>query len=59
MSSNTKAFFDYVDGNQQALIERLAEAVSIPSVSGDPKHRPDVFKMADWVESQLKALNVT
>lgn len=53
-----KPVFDYVDANADALIARLSEAVAIPSVSGDAKYRPDVFKMADWLESQLKALGV-
>ena len=26
------------------------------SVSGDPAHRPDVFKMADFLVAELKAL---
>ena len=28
------------------------------SVSGDPKHRPDVFKMGSWLQSQLESLGV-
>lgn len=27
-------------------------------ISGDPTHRPDVFKMADWLNAELKGLGV-
>lgn len=50
--------FEYVDANSASLIQRLKEAVAIPSVSGDAKYRPDVFKMADWLDAQLQALGV-
>jgi len=36
----------------------LAEAVEIPSVSGDAAHRPEVFRMADWLQARLEKLEV-
>lgn len=27
-------------------------------MSGDPKHRPDVFKMGSWLQGQLDSLGV-
>ncbi|KAJ6587365.1 glutamate carboxypeptidase [Mycena sp. CBHHK59/15] len=50
---------NYIDANADAFIARLAEAVSIPSISGDPARRPDVIKMAHWLDAQLRAAGVT
>lgn len=36
----------------------LREAVEIPSVSGDAEHRPEVFRMADWLQARLEKLEV-
>ncbi|TFY83237.1 hypothetical protein EWM64_g777 [Hericium alpestre] len=51
-------FLKFVDGNEEAFIQRLASAVEIPSISGDPVHREDVFRMASFLESQLQAYGV-
>ncbi|KAF4726210.1 Metallopeptidase M20, partial [Perkinsus olseni] len=37
-----KAFYEWVDLNQDVFIARLAECVAIPGVSGDPAKRPQV-----------------
>ncbi|EIN06612.1 CNDP dipeptidase [Punctularia strigosozonata HHB-11173 SS5] len=49
---------EYIDSNVDKFIDRLAEAVAIPSVSGDASHREDVFKMASWLERQLNSYGV-
>jgi Cys-Gly metallodipeptidase DUG1 len=51
-------FLNYVDSNADAFIKRLADAVAIPSISGDATHRQDVFAMAEWLNSQLKQVGV-
>ncbi|TFK29507.1 CNDP dipeptidase [Coprinopsis marcescibilis] len=51
-------FLNYIDSNADAFIQRLADAVAIPSISGDAKYRQEVFKMADWLNAQLKAVGV-
>lgn len=53
------AWTEWIAKNEAHLIERLAEAVAIPSISADPAHRPDVFQMATWLSSQLTALSVS
>lgn len=53
------AFFNQVDKNQSAYIDRLAEAVQIPSVSGDAKYRKHVFEMADWLKAELEKIGAT
>ncbi|KXN88424.1 Cys-Gly metallodipeptidase DUG1 [Leucoagaricus sp. SymC.cos] len=52
-------FIDYVDKSTGVFIQRLKEAVEIPSVSGDASRRPDVIRMANWINDQLKAVGVT
>ncbi|EPQ54997.1 CNDP dipeptidase [Gloeophyllum trabeum ATCC 11539] len=52
-------FTEFVDANADKFIQRLADAVAIPSVSGEPNHRQDVVKMAQWLDGQLKSLGVT
>ncbi|KAL0945990.1 hypothetical protein HGRIS_012268 [Hohenbuehelia grisea] len=51
-------FLQFVDQNADAFIQRLAEAVAIPSISCEVPRRPDVVKMAHWLDGQLKALGV-
>jgi Cys-Gly metallodipeptidase DUG1 len=51
-------FLKYIDDNADGFIKRLVDAVAIPSISGDPSHRKDVFAMADWLNAQLKQVGV-
>jgi len=53
-----EAWREWITSNEDVLIDRLAKAVEIPSVSGDAKHRDDCFKMAEWMKKQLEALKV-
>ncbi|KAF9040057.1 hypothetical protein BJ165DRAFT_1495105 [Panaeolus papilionaceus] len=53
-----QAFLDYIDSNAEKFIQRLAEAVAIPSVSGEWEHREDVLAMAGWLEATLQSLGV-
>ncbi|VDM43046.1 unnamed protein product [Toxocara canis] len=45
-----------IDANKQRFIERLREAVAIPSVSADPAHRPDVVRMVEFAKKELEKL---
>jgi len=51
-------FLNFVDTNKDRFIQRLARAVEIPSVSGDPAYRDDVIRMASSLETQLKQYGV-
>ncbi|TPX59946.1 hypothetical protein PhCBS80983_g02120 [Powellomyces hirtus] len=51
--------FAYVDENQKYYIDRLAEVVAIPSVSGEASRRPEVVKMGEWLIKELKTLGAT
>ena len=50
--------YEYVEKNEATFVERLREAVEIPSVSADPEYRPDVLRMIDWTEKQMTALGI-
>nr|BAK07062.1 predicted protein [Hordeum vulgare subsp. vulgare] len=49
-------FLSYVDEHQQQFIDKLAEVVAIPSVSGDPAYRQHVHDMGAWMAKHLKEL---
>ncbi|KAL6299335.1 CNDP dipeptidase [Sparassis latifolia] len=51
-------FLSFIDQNAGRFIQRLADAVSIQSISGNGVHRQDVFKMALWLQGQLDTLGV-
>jgi len=51
-------FINYIDANAPKFIQRLADAVAIPSVSGETVRRQDVIKMAKWLNNQLTGLGV-
>src|ERR1700753_2610485 len=44
----------YVEQNKQRLLDELFELLRFPSVSADPKYRPDVLKKADYVAQKLR-----
>jgi nonspecific dipeptidase len=45
-----------IDKRGKEFIQRLREAVEIPSVSAVPAHRDDVFRMIKWARAQLEKL---
>eukprot|EP00158_Paraphelidium_tribonemae_P005133 Partr_v1_DN27181_c1_g1_i1_m15935 putative Metallopeptidase M20 family len=52
-------FFDFIDQHSDYFIGKLKDAVAIPSVSSQLEHRPDVVKMADWLEHEMTRLKVS
>jgi hypothetical protein len=58
MSAIPSVIAEYIDNNADKFIQRLAKAVSIPSVSGDAAYRKYVYEMADWIEQQMKELGI-
>jgi nonspecific dipeptidase len=51
-------FFAHIEANKSDYFALLKEAVSIPSVSAWPDHRPHVIKMSNWVADKLMQLGV-
>lgn len=56
IDSKITPLFAKIDELKPQFIDRLRRAVAIPSVSSDESLRPQVFKMADFLKSELEAL---
>lgn len=56
MAPQLDKFYQSVDALAEPFIERLRQAVAIPSISAEDERRPDVIKMGHWLKSQLEAL---
>lgn len=50
--------FRDVDANSKKFIERLREAISIPSVSAEPQNRKNVVKMIEWTKNVIIMVTV-
>jgi len=59
MTIQQTRFLEYINANAGKLVQRLAEAVEIKSVSGDASYRGETIAMGHWLDKQLKALGVT
>lgn len=44
----------YVEQNKQRFLDELFELLRFPSVSADPKYKPDVLKTANFVAQKLR-----
>ncbi|CAF0937262.1 unnamed protein product [Didymodactylos carnosus] len=49
----------HIDDNKSKYIQRLSDAVSIPSVSSWPDYRHEVVRMAEWTRDLLESKGVT
>ena len=56
MAPQLDSYFKQVDSSANDFIERLREAVAIPSISADEARRPDVVRMGHWLANELKKL---
>ncbi|HTL83477.1 MAG TPA: dipeptidase [Bacteroidia bacterium] len=45
---------DYINSNKDRFLNELFELLRIPSVSADPKYKPDVLRTAEAVKSKLQ-----
>lgn len=62
MAAQDKVFdsiFAQIEKQKTQWIERLREAVAIPSVSSAAEYRKDVFRMIDWTEKIMKNLGIS
>ena len=56
IDSTLNPLFAKIDELKPKFIQRLSNAVSIPSVSGDETLRPKVFEMSEFLKNELKNL---
>ncbi|KAL9611577.1 MAG: hypothetical protein Q9167_003796 [Letrouitia subvulpina] len=59
MAPQLDNYFIQVDNLSDQFIDRLRNAVAIPSVSADEERRPDVVKMSKFLVHELKSLGCT
>ncbi|CAF9920295.1 MAG: hypothetical protein GOMPHAMPRED_002046 [Gomphillus americanus] len=59
MAPQLDGYFKQVDTSAGKFIERLRQAVAIPSISAEPQRRPDVVRMSKFLEEQLKSIGAT
>ncbi|KAK6217113.1 peptidase family M20/M25/M40 [Colletotrichum tabaci] len=52
------SFYAKVDELESVFIERLGDAVKIPSISAQADRRKDVFEMSEWVAAKMKAVGI-
>ncbi|KAK3824594.1 MAG: hypothetical protein J3Q66DRAFT_93389 [Benniella sp.] len=58
MDAHINQFFAQVDKDQNVYVDRLRQVVAIPSVSSDVGLRPEVFRMGEWLQTEMKRLGV-
>lgn len=51
--------FKFVDQNKESYKQLLKEAVAIPSVSSDAKHRGDCVRMVEWMQEKLREVGAS
>lgn len=56
MAPQLDGYFQKVDAMSDAFIERLRQAVAIPSVSSEAARRPDVVRMGQFLAGELTRL---
>ena len=56
MAPQLDAYFKSVDDLSSNFVERLSQAVAIPSISAEDERRPDVVKMGHFLKKQLEDL---
>ena len=50
---------DYARSNRDLHLDELKEFLSIPSISAQPAHKPDIERAARWVADHLKSIGMT
>ncbi|KAK4657564.1 Cys-Gly metallodipeptidase [Podospora pseudocomata] len=56
MAPQLDGYFKQVDDMSDAFIERLRQAIAIPSISSEAARRPDVVRMGHWLADELNKL---
>ncbi|KAK2058306.1 peptidase family M20/M25/M40 [Colletotrichum caudatum] len=51
-------FYAKVDELEKLFIDRLGDAVKIPSISAYADRRKDVFEMSEWVATNMRAVGI-
>ena len=49
---------EYAHQNREQFLTELKEVLTIPSISTDPDHKPDMQRAAEWMAAQLRAIGM-
>lgn len=58
MSDHRSQAIEYAHQNQERFLNNLKQLASIPSVSTNPDHKPDMQKAAEWIANYLRELGM-
>jgi len=58
MADARQAAWQYAQKNRERFLDELIAFASIPSISTDPNHRPDMQKAAEWAADHLRNLGI-
>jgi acetylornithine deacetylase/succinyl-diaminopimelate desuccinylase-like protein len=53
-----KEALDYARGNRDRFLSELKDVLSMPSISTDPEHVPDMQRTAEWMAAQLRGIGM-
>ena len=49
---------EYAHQNHERFLTELREVLTIPSISTDPDHKPDMQQAAEWMAAQLRSIGM-
>ncbi len=49
---------EYAHQNHERFLSELKEVLTIPSISTDPDHKPDMQQAAEWMANQLRSIGM-
>ncbi len=58
MADQLEKALQYSDSNRENFLNTYKEILSIPSVSAEKEHLPDIQRAADWLAAQLRSLGM-
>lgn len=58
MGQTSDAARQYARANSDKFVNELSEMLRIPSLSGDPAHKGDIQKMAEWLVEHMQGLGL-
>jgi len=58
MSEHRQLALEYVQEHKKQSLEKMKEIISIPSVSTNPERTGDIKKAAEWLKTELAALDM-
>jgi len=58
MADTREKALQYAAGNRPQFLKQLKELISIPTISTDPEHVPDLKRGAEWIADKLRQIGL-